>query len=59
MIRNSFYGTSSRLFSISKRAARRMLFLRRSLNADHDEYDHWLSSPDAENEPLIKDPIQY
>ncbi|KAH8654694.1 hypothetical protein BGZ61DRAFT_541382 [Ilyonectria robusta] len=33
--------------------------LERSLNADHDEYDYWFSSSDAENEPLIKDPIQY
>jgi hypothetical protein len=33
--------------------------LESSLNADHDEYDHWLSSPDAKNDPLVTDPIQY
>ncbi|KAK2926757.1 HAT, C-terminal dimerization domain [Fusarium oxysporum f. sp. vasinfectum] len=33
--------------------------LDRSVNADHDEYDHWLSSPDAKSDPLVTDPIQY
>ena len=26
---------------------------------DYDEYDHWLSSPDVKNDPLVTDPIQY
>ncbi|OBS15938.1 hypothetical protein FPOA_27990 [Fusarium poae] len=33
--------------------------LDRSVNADHDEYDHWLSSPDVKSDPLVTDPIQY
>ena len=31
--------------------------LESSLNADHDEYDHWLLSPDAKNDSLVMDPI--
>lgn len=30
-----------------------------SLNADRDEYDHWLSNPDAKIDPLVTDPLQY
>lgn len=30
-----------------------------SLNADRDEYDHWLSNPDAKNDPLVIEPLQY
>jgi hypothetical protein len=30
-----------------------------SLNSDRDEYDHWLSNPDARNDPLVTDPLQY
>ncbi|PWI64602.1 hypothetical protein PCL_09496 [Purpureocillium lilacinum] len=30
-----------------------------SLNADHDEYDHWLSNPDPKNDPLVTDPLRY
>jgi hypothetical protein len=33
--------------------------LEHSLNMDYDEYDHWLSSPDVKNDPLVTDPIQY
>ncbi|OAQ58665.1 hypothetical protein VFPPC_10900 [Pochonia chlamydosporia 170] len=30
-----------------------------SLNADRDEYDHWLSNPDAKNDALVTGPLQY
>jgi hypothetical protein len=30
-----------------------------SMNAGHDEYDHWLSHPDAKNDALVTDPVQY
>jgi len=33
--------------------------LESSLNPDHDEYDRWLSSADAENDPLVTNPFQY
>ncbi|KAJ3454851.1 hypothetical protein MRS44_013451 [Fusarium solani] len=33
--------------------------LESSLNADHEEYNHWLSSPDTKNDPLVTDPIQH
>jgi hypothetical protein len=30
-----------------------------ALIGGHDEYDHWLSNPDAKNDPLITNPFQY
>ncbi|OAQ57863.1 restless-like transposase [Pochonia chlamydosporia 170] len=33
--------------------------LENSQNVDHDEYDHWLSSPDVKNDPLVTDVVQY
>ena len=30
-----------------------------SMNAAHDEYDHWLSHPDAKNDAMVTDPVQY
>lgn len=29
------------------------------LDADYDEYDQWLSSPDLKHDPLVSDPLQY
>lgn len=30
-----------------------------SLDAEFDEYDQWLSSPDLKHDPLVSDPVQY
>ena len=29
------------------------------MNAAHDEYDDWLSHPDAKNDAMVTDPVQY
>jgi hypothetical protein len=30
-----------------------------ALSGGHDEYDRWLSNPDAKNDPLVTNPFQY
>ncbi len=31
----------------------------KSLDAELDEYDQWLLSPDLKHDPLVSDPVQY